>query len=229
MQRLKQSTPYKEKRWLVTTAVEESSKGTGFMLRLKLRWGEQYPEKNRVSKQNLRDNAAKFQKELEWNVNSEQAKIEIEQDIILTKTNKWKNEMKVNLLKIEKHGRNRGRGFTKRMKEAWDDIYEISTMITQTLRDNASRFLKGKSLFNLIKVIDGYDVKLEVIQIRAIEPFRIQENFEENENNEEEINENINEEEDEETRFARLKFEEILRTLAVSTKENIEEKGRESD
>ena len=39
-----------EKRWLVTTADEEQSKGIGFMLRLKGRWDEQYPEKNCVSK-----------------------------------------------------------------------------------------------------------------------------------------------------------------------------------
>ena len=39
-----------EKRWLVTTADEERSKGTGFMLRLKWRWNKQYPQKNRVSK-----------------------------------------------------------------------------------------------------------------------------------------------------------------------------------
>ena len=135
--------------------------------------------------------------------------------------------MKVNLLKIEEHGRNRGQGYMKRMKEAWDDIYENSTMSTQTLRDNAARFRKGKSLFSLTKVIDANDVELEVIQIRTTEPVRIQENFEEKENNEEEINENINEEEDEEIRFARLRFEEILHTLAVSTKENIEEKERE--
>ena len=35
------------------------------------------------------------------------------------------------------------------MKEAWDDIYKNSTMSTQTLRDNAFRFHKGKSFFNL--------------------------------------------------------------------------------
>ena len=42
-----------KKRWFVTTADEERSKGTGFMLRLKQWWDEQCPEKNRVSKQNL--------------------------------------------------------------------------------------------------------------------------------------------------------------------------------
>ena len=51
-----------EKRWLVTPADKERSKGTGFMLRLKRWWDEQCLEKNRVSKQKLRDNAAKKSK-----------------------------------------------------------------------------------------------------------------------------------------------------------------------
>ena len=87
--------PYTDdkKRWLVTTADEERSKGTGFMLRLKLRWDEQYPEKNRVSKQNLRDNTARFKKELEMNVRSEIAQIEIEQDTTLKSNHKWTTEM----------------------------------------------------------------------------------------------------------------------------------------
>ena len=41
----------------MTTADEEPSKGTGFMSRFKRRWNKQYPEKKRVSKHNLRDNA----------------------------------------------------------------------------------------------------------------------------------------------------------------------------
>ena len=148
--------PYTDdkKRWLVTTADEERSKGTGFMLRLKLRWDEQYPEKNRVSKQNLRDNAARFKKELEMNVRSEKAQIEIEEDTTLKSTHKWTTEMKVNLLKIEERERNRDRGFMKRIKEAWDDIYENSTISAQTLRDNAARFRKDNSLLNLITVRD---------------------------------------------------------------------------
>ena len=51
-----------KKRWLVTKADEEQSKGTGFMLKLKRRWDEQYPEKNHISKQNLSDNAARLKK-----------------------------------------------------------------------------------------------------------------------------------------------------------------------
>ena len=94
------------------------------MLRLKRRWDEQYPEKNRVSKQNLKNNAARFKKELEINVGNENTYIEIEEDTILNNTNKRTSEMKVNLLKIEERERNQGRRFMKRMKEAWDDIYE---------------------------------------------------------------------------------------------------------
>ena len=134
------------------------------------------------------------------NIRSEKAQIEIEEDTALKSTHKWTTEMKVNLLKIEQRERNRGRGFMKRMKEAWDDIYENSTISAQTLRDSAARFRKDNSLFNLITVRDGNDVEPEAIDIRAMEPVRRQKNVEENEN-EEEIIENINEEEEEETRI----------------------------
>ena len=82
-------------------ADEERNKDIGFMLKLKRRWDEQYLEKNRVSKQNLRDNAAKFKKELEMNVGSEKTQIKIEEDTTLSNTNKWATEMKVNLPTIE--------------------------------------------------------------------------------------------------------------------------------
>ena len=85
--------------------------------------------------------------------------------------------MKVSLLQIEERERNQGCGFMKRIKEAWDDIYENSTINAQTLRDNAARF-----------------------RFRDIKPVRSQENVEENEN-EGEIIENINEEEEEENRI----------------------------
>ena len=160
--------PDDEKRWLVTTADEERSKGTGFMLRLKQWWDEQCPEKDRVSKQNLWDNPERFKKELEMDVWSEKAQIEIEEDTPLKSTHKWTTEMKVNLLKTEEQERNQGRRFMKKMKEAWDDICENSTISAQTLRDNAARFCKDKSLLNLITVRDGNDVEPEAIDIRAI-------------------------------------------------------------
>ena len=49
---------------------EELSKGTRFILRLKRSWDARYPEKNRVSKQSLRDNATRFKNESETNVGS---------------------------------------------------------------------------------------------------------------------------------------------------------------
>ena len=101
------------------------------------------------------------------------------------------------------------------MKKAWDDVYQISTMSAQTLRDNAAKFCKYNSSLKFIKVRYGNDVKPKVIHIRAIETIIIQENVQNNEKNEEEIMENINEEENEETRIMRLTFEEILHTLTA--------------
>ena len=106
------------------------------------------------------------------------------------------------------------------MKEAWDKIYENSTMSAQILRDNTARFHEDNWLLNLIKVRDGNDVEPDAIHIRATEPVKSQENIEENENNEEEIMENINEEEGEETRIMRLRFKKILHALKASKKEN---------
>ena len=63
------------------------------MLRLNRKWGKQYPEKNRVSKQNLRDNAARLKKEVEMNVGSEKAQTEVEEDVTLNNNHKWTIEM----------------------------------------------------------------------------------------------------------------------------------------
>ena len=60
----------------------------------------------------------------------------------MSNTNKLANQVKANLLKIEERERNRGRGFMNIMKEAWNDIYENSTMSAQTLRDDAAKFRK---------------------------------------------------------------------------------------
>ena len=60
-------------------------------------------------------------------------------------------------------------------------------MRTQKLRDNAARLHRDKSLSNLIKVRDRNYVEPEMIQITVIEPVKIQQNVEKNENNEEEI------------------------------------------
>ena len=215
-----------EKRWLAITADEERSKGTGFMIRLKRRWDEQYPEKNHISKQNLRDNAARFKKELLMNDNRDDQQMEIDQDNILNNVSKWTNEMKVNLLEMEKRERNQGRGFMKRMKEAWDAIYENSMMSAQTLKDNSARFRKDKSLPNLIEVREGDEIGQDEIRIRAIKQERSEVNVERNENNERRKLEQANEEEDDDTRIMRLRFEDILNTLTPTTKENIEQRER---
>ena len=103
-----------KRRWLMTPPDEEQSIGTGIMLRLKRRWDKQYPQKNHISKQNLRDNAARFKKELEMNVGSEEAQIEIEQAITLNNIDKWSTKQKVNLSKIEERERNQE--FMERIK-----------------------------------------------------------------------------------------------------------------
>ena len=53
-----------EKNWLVQAADEERSRGKGFMLRLKQRWDRKYPNKQHISKQNLRDNAMRFKQQI---------------------------------------------------------------------------------------------------------------------------------------------------------------------
>ena len=118
----------------------------------------------------------------------------------------------INLLKIEERERNRGRGFMKRMKEAWDDMYGESSMTAQTLRGNAARF----------EVRNGNDVEPDSIQIEDVEAARGEENGDENEN----IEVENTGEEDDETKITRLRFEEILHTLTPTTKENIEQRER---
>ena len=98
------------------------------MLRLKRRWDEQYPDKKYISKQTLRDNAERFKTEIRRNEVRTEAGFEREQDTSSNNAPIWTNEMKINLLKIEECERNRGRGFMKRMKEAWDDMYGESSV-----------------------------------------------------------------------------------------------------
>ena len=100
-------------------------------------------------------------------------------------------------------------------------------MSPQTLTDNAVIFGKDKTLLNLLKVRCENDVEPEVIQIKSIEPVRIQVNVEEHENNKEEITEKINEEEDEETKIAGFRFQVTLRflhTLKAFINKTIEER-----
>ena len=66
------------------------------------------PQKNHIPKQNLRDNAARFKKELGINDNREVPQNEMEQESTTDNTNEWTNKMKVNLMKIDKCERNQG-------------------------------------------------------------------------------------------------------------------------
>ena len=108
----------------------------------------------------------------------------------------------------------------KRMKEAWDDMYGESSVTAQTLRGNAARFRKDRSLLNLIEVRNGNDVEPDSIQIEDVEAAKGEENGDENEN----IEVENTGEEDDETKIMRLRFEEILHTLIATTKENIEQR-----
>ena len=62
--------------------------------------------------------------------------------------------MKLELLKINREGRSKGRGFMKRMKERWDEKYPGLLVTAQCLRDNAERISKDKVLLNLLEVQD---------------------------------------------------------------------------
>ena len=87
--------------------------------------GSTVSEKNSVSKQNLRDNAIRFRREIEnrgrkkTNKNNEDSNRRSSDGNI-----EWTTEMKVNLLEIDKRERRRRRGFMNRMKDTWDVIYE---------------------------------------------------------------------------------------------------------
>ena len=104
-----------EKRWLIRAEDEERRKGSGFMQKLKLRWDQQYPENTNASKQNLRNNAAKFKAEIKQIENEENASMTIDvNERITIKLAEWTNEMKLNLLRIEKVEREKGRRIMKR-------------------------------------------------------------------------------------------------------------------
>ena len=152
-----------EKRWLVKVEEEERRRGKGFMERLKRRWDEKYPEKRNMSKQNLRDNAVRFKREININIEATQDNIN-GSDNTSTSNAKWANERKINLLRIEEQERSRGRGFMKRMKEAWDSIYEDKTMSAQCLGDNAARFRKDKAVANLIEVRDRRELEPDQVE-----------------------------------------------------------------
>ena len=232
-----------EKKWLVQAADEERSRGKGFMFRLKQRWDRKYPNKNHISKQNLRDNALRIKQQIHVSDNSipesdVQTITEQETTMHFPASRKWTNDMKINLLKIHHRETKKGRGFMRRMKEAWDTVYDDMPISAQTLRDNTARFQKDKDLLNLLEVRDGTDVEPEQIQMRNITEQNVNEanNSEEEEvkNNPENEgiegnengNENEGEPEDEETREMKLRFEDIFNSLKSTMKENMEERER---
>ena len=146
-----------ETKWLMK-AEEERQKGRGFMERLKRRWHEQYPDESNVSKQNLRDNAVRFNTDQEINQGETNNVIERAGNV------EWTNEMKINLLRIEDPEKSKGRGFMKRTKEAWNLIYDDKPVSAQCLRDNAARIRKDKELMNLIEVRDGRDLEVDEME-----------------------------------------------------------------
>lgn len=69
---------------------------------LRWRWDKQYPEINHISKQTLRDNAARFKIRLEKNIGSEMTRIQIEQDTQIKQYKKVSKQDNVNLLRTGK-------------------------------------------------------------------------------------------------------------------------------
>ena len=221
-----------EKRWLVKADEVERRRGKGFMDRLKKRWDEQYPEKRNRSKQNLRDNAVRFKRGMNINIQESQNNTST-RDNTSTGHFEWTNEMKINLLRIEEQERSRGRGFMKRMNEAWDAIYEEKPMRAQCLRDNAARFHRDKAVTNLIEV--RYERDLEPDQAEQTENSNessqnehcdVHDGHGDHENQQEDVEEKGVEEESEDVKEMRKKFIENLNKLNPTTNRNIEERDR---
>jgi hypothetical protein len=134
------------------------ARGYGFMKRIKARWDEEFSNKRNLSKQNLRDNAARFKKEpREYQAlpsgNIEQCVVEV---IPVSKANNrstWSNDMKLKLVMMDKEEREKGLGFMKRVKDRWDEEFpEYSEITAQSLRDNAARFKSDIMIKNLMLV-----------------------------------------------------------------------------
>ena len=202
------------------------------MDRLKKRWDEQYPEKRNRSKQNLRDNAVRFKRGMNINIQECQNNTST-RDNTSTGHFEWTNEMKINLLRIEEQERSRGRGFMKRMKKTWDAIYEEKPISAQCLRDNAARYRKDKVVTNLIEVRDERD--LEPDQAEQTENNNensqneycdVHDGHGDHENKQEDVKDRGVEEESEDVKEMRIKFIENLNKLNPTTNRNIEERDR---
>ena len=146
-----------EKKRVVEIDREERMKEKNFM-RIKERWHREYPEKRRTA-QNLIDNAKRFAKEGWGTVQGNPFNKEA-QERNTPKNVEWTTEMKVRLLQIDNEERKRGRGFMKRVKERWIDVYpEHATASIQKLRDNVARFRKEQTITNLILVRQRNEVE----------------------------------------------------------------------
>ena len=90
----------------------------------------------------MRDNAERFKQQIHVSDNlipesDVQTVTEQETTMHCPASRKWTNDMRINLLKIHHRERKKGRGFMRRIKEAWDKIYDDMSISAQTLRDNA--------------------------------------------------------------------------------------------
>ena len=150
-----------EKECLIKTDKKERDRGRGFLKRIKEKWDVKYPSCNNVSTLNLRDNAVRFRMEM----NKPNTTNEIQQEMMdqnhnrnnanAAKTNnEWTNEMKLELLKIDREEIRKGSGIIKRVKEKWDEKYPELPVTAQCLRDNAARISKDNALLNLLEVLD---------------------------------------------------------------------------
>ena len=209
------------------------------MKRIKEKWDAKYPNRNNVSTQNLRDNAVKFRMEM----NEPNTTNEIQQEMVdqnrntnnanAAKTNnEWTNEMKLELLKIDREERSKGRGFMKRMKERWDESVRIS---------------KDKALLNLLEVQDqgeavnnanhavaksGHEDQIEAVNhvndVEAISGPEIDhcQTMETDSTNRQNEARRLGMEETKESRDMKLKFQEILAGLKPTTNNIMEEIAR---
>ncbi|CAB4000942.1 Hypothetical predicted protein [Paramuricea clavata] len=198
-----------------------------------------------MSKQNIRDNAMRFKREININIEATQDNIN-GSDSTSTSNAEWTNEMKINLLRIEEQERSRRRGFMKRMKEALDSIYEDKPMRAQCLTDNAARFRKDKAVANLIGVRDRGELEPDQVEQTGSNSENSQsgdwdaeneedrENVEvlvnngqrDHENKQEDAEEREGVEENEDEREMQIRFMENLNKLSPTTNQNIEERDR---
>ena len=242
-----------EKEWLVKTDEEERDRGRGFMKRIKERWDAKYPNRNHVSTQNLRDNLVRYRMEMnESNTTNEIQQEMVDQNLNTNNTNadktnnKWTNEMKLELLKIDREERSKGRRFMKRMKEGWDYKYPGLPVTAQCLRDNAARISKDKALLNLLEMqnqsetvnnanhaapIPVHEDQIEAVNhvnhVEAIPGHEIdhRQTIETENTNRQNEARQLGIEETQEIRDMKLKFQEILVGLKPTTNNGIAERA----